>query len=327
MNTLWKPIETETRSNPVCEDAASFYLEGLRALPTLPSVLFRFLGLIADPDVTEQQLADFIWKDPALLSRAIPLLRASSGGRTLPASQLRQAIGRLGRERIRNLAFTTPLVRSLEPLRLGFNPDTFWERSLYCAHAAEALARRLEFPAPEQCYVAGLLHDIGYLLVLQKKPAGLRAVMACWGKQPGDLLQMESEVLGMDHCRLGREAARKLGLDPWLEAPISQHHFPTRDSDGVTRITCIAGAFSSYQGMDFFPVRMLARNSRAREMEEIIQGLLPEQNPGAILQTLEEAASPIRHWFTELLTDFALTGRKMAPSNASQEPARTLSVA
>ena len=42
------------------------------ALPTLPSVLFRFLGLVGNPETTAEDLADFIWKDPALLARALP---------------------------------------------------------------------------------------------------------------------------------------------------------------------------------------------------------------------------------------------------------------
>ena len=83
----------------------------MRALPTLPSVLFRFLGLVGDPAVDADELAKYIWKDPALLSRAMPL--AASRNRTQePDGSLQQSIASLGRERLRNLGFTTPLLRS-----------------------------------------------------------------------------------------------------------------------------------------------------------------------------------------------------------------------
>ncbi|MDP2735015.1 MAG: HDOD domain-containing protein, partial [bacterium] len=68
-----EPIFESTTATEVPLEATSTeahpYLQGLRALPTLPSVLFHFLGLIADPAVSEQQLAEFIWKDPSLLAR------------------------------------------------------------------------------------------------------------------------------------------------------------------------------------------------------------------------------------------------------------------
>ena len=167
------------------ENGAPRLVEGWRALPTLPAVLFQFLGLVADRETTDEQLAELIWTDPALLARAISAVNASTAERNLPAGQIRQAIGLLGRERLRQLAYTTPLLRSVEPMRTGFHPATFWERSLLCATACESLARQLGLTAPAQYYVAGLFHDIGYLKVLQEKPAALRTVIERWTAPAG----------------------------------------------------------------------------------------------------------------------------------------------
>ena len=70
---------------------------GSRALPTLPAILFRFLGLVADRGATNEQLADLIWTDPALLARALSAVNASPAYRHLAVGQLRPAIASLGR--------------------------------------------------------------------------------------------------------------------------------------------------------------------------------------------------------------------------------------
>ena len=287
------------------------YLEGVRALPTLPSILFRFLGLIADPTVSVERLADFIYKDPALLARVIPLVNASSSAGSLPPAYWKQAIALLGKERIRNLAFTTPLLRSFEPTQAGFNSLTYWERSLLCAHAWEVLARQLCFPGPEQFYVAGLLHDIGHLLFLQKRPAALQTIIERMAAKPGDLQEAESSVLGIDHCQLGFEVATRLNLDPWIRHAIRDHHLPSADSDPVTLITCIGSAFCHYKGMDFFPSPTLPRPDRQPKMEEIIHGLLPslpEEAPAQLLAAMEQATQKLQGWISEIVVDFHSSG-------------------
>ena len=279
---------------------------GWRALPTLPAILFRFLGLVADRGATNAQLADLIWTDPALLARALSAVNASPAYRNLAVGQLRPAIASLGRERLRHLAYTTPLLRSVEPIRMGFQTATFWERSLLCACACESLARQLELPAPAQYYLAGLYHDIGYVHVLQEKPAAFRAVIERWTAGPGDLLEMEAEAFGMDHCCQGLELASQLGLPLWLRAPIGEHHRATPDSEPIIRITCIASAFCSYKGIDFFPSRTFSPGVRERQMKAIIRGLLPELPDGRdseVLALLKGTVAPVRNWISRMLVE------------------------
>ena len=301
------------------------YLQGLRALPTLPSVLFHFLGLIADPAVSEQQLAEFIWKDPSLLARVISTMNSSSPDRSFPANYLPQAIATLNRDRIRHLAYTTPLLCSLEPWKPPFYSVLFWERSLLCAHACEALARQLRLPAPEQYYVAGLLHDIGYLAFLQKKPETLATVLERWAVQPTHLLEIEEQVMGIDHCQLGLAVGRKLNLDSWMLPAIAHHHTPSRDSDWFTRITSIGSAFCNYKGADFFPARTLARNIWKQEMDAILQGLLPPSTKGnsaQYLAAMESSVPPVRRWIAELLREPQGNDTKSLAPKVYPSPAR-----
>ncbi len=322
---------TITAPTPVAQshdaNGAPRFVEGWRALPTLPAVLFRFLGLVADARTTDQELAELIWTDPALLARAMSALNASSVERNLPAGQLRQAIASLGRERLRRLAYTTPLLRSVEPLRTGFHPATFWERALLCATCCETLARQLGMPAPAQYYLAGLFHDIGYLKVLQEKPAALRAVIERWTAHPGDLLEMEAAAFGLDHCRQGVELAAQLRLPQWLRTALAEHHRATSESPRIVRVACVAGAFCSFKGIDFLPARTLSPSAREREIQEIIRCLLPELpegSAGELLARLQETVTPVRNWISKMLTELHPGAFREAQSGIAPEAAKSV---
>ncbi|MBI2820307.1 MAG: HDOD domain-containing protein [Acidobacteria bacterium] len=283
----------------------------MRALPTLPSVLFRFLGLVGDSKVSTKELADYIWKDPALLSRALPMAAAGWGRGAGEHESLQNAIAALSRERIRNLAFTTPLLRSFEPLETGSYAITFWERSLLCGTACQAAAHHLKLADPERYYVAGLLHDIGYLVLLQKRPTLLPTIRQQWVNRPTGLLEIEEELMGIDHCRLGVQVAARLGLESWIFPAIETHHSPTQDSDSIVRVTAVGGAFANYLGVDFFPRRSLSRVIRDREMQEMLGGLLPDlavEHRTELLKAMEKAVQPVRKGIRETIIEWQAAG-------------------
>ena len=326
-------MSTQTWIESVPQRAArqneSDWWVSMRALPTLPSVLFRFLGLVGDPKVGAAELADFIWKDPALLARALPLAAANWSRMDEADDSLRNAIASLSRERIRNLAFTTPLLQTFEPLGTGSYAVTFWERSLLCGTASQAAARYLKLAGPERFYVAGLLHDIGYLVLLQKRPALLPTILEQWASRPARLLEIENELLGIDHCRLGLQVAARLGLDSWIFPAIGAHHAPGPDSELVSRLTTIGAAFSNYQGVDFFPRRSLSRVTREREMQEIIRVLLPdlaEADRGELLRVMEKAVRPIRSAIRETIVEWQVAGESRVQPHFARPAARVSSL-
>jgi putative nucleotidyltransferase with HDIG domain len=281
----------------------------MRALPTLPSVLFRFLGLIGDSKVSCKELAEFIWKDPALLSRALPMVAAHDGGEAGNEISLRRELALLTRERIRNLAFTTPLLRSFEPLGTGSYAITFWERSLLCGAACQAIAEHLNLPNPERYYVGGLLHDIGYLVLLHKRPTLLSTILRQWANQPAKLLEIEEDLMGINHCRLGMQTAARIGLEPWVVPAIESHHAPNPEGNPMARVTSVGSAFANYQGIDFFPRRSLSRATREREMHETLRALFPElaeKDRAPLMAAMDAAVRPIRNGIRETIVEWQI---------------------
>ena len=308
-------MATQIWIDPIPQQAAlmdgnDWWVE-MRALPTLSSVLFRFLGLVGYPKVNTKELTDYIWKDPALLSRVLPIAAPNWSREKSEDPSLRKAISRLSRERIRHVAFTTPLLRSFEPLGTGSYAITYWERSLLCGTACQAIADHLNLVHPERYYIAGLLHDIGYLVLLQKRPSLMPTILQQWAHRPTKLLEIENELLGIDHCRLGLQVASRLGLESWLHPAIESHHSPIQDTDSIARVTAVAGAYANYQGVDFFPRRSLSRATREREMQEILRGLLPElaeKGRALLLAAMETAVRPIRNGIRETIVEWQVAG-------------------
>ena len=266
------------------------------------------MGLLMPADTAAQGTADDYARG---IHRLLPMAAANWSRNAGDEEALQKAIASLSRERIRNLAFTTPLLRSFEPLGTGSYAITFWERSLLCATACQAAAQHLNLAAPERYYVAGLLHDIGYLVLLQKRPTLLPAILQQWANRPTRLLEIEEELMGIDHCRLGMQVAARLGLECWIYPAIGTHHSPTQDADSLARVTAVGGAFANYQGVDFFPRRSLSRATRDREMQEILRGLIPDLDDRGrtrLLAVMEKAVRPIRSGIRETIVAWQVAG-------------------
>ncbi|MSO20633.1 MAG: HDOD domain-containing protein [Acidobacteria bacterium] len=298
---------------------AANWWDGVRALPTLPSVLFRFLGLVGDSRNTVEEIAEFVCQDPALLARVLPVL--PEGFSSVDDKPLRQAISSLGRDRLRALAHTTPLVRSLDTACSGSYAATLWERSLLCATAAQAAASFLGLTRPERYYVGGLLHDLGYLVALQKRSDLFTSALRLWTRRPAGLLEMEAETFGANHCEIGISVARQLQIHPWFYPAIACHHTPALDGDQVSRITALASAFCSWQGLDLFPKQLFSthsfttgfreREARTREMHEILRGLVPqllEIDRHHLLASMLSTVRPTRAAFRESFMDRFVAG-------------------
>ena len=299
---------------PRVESCERGWWEGLRALPTLPAALFRYLGLVGDNSVGTQEFADFIWTDPALLSRALPLVTFSEIGEG--SGSLREGIASLGRAPLRRLAFSTPLLRSSDASGAGLSATALWERSQICAVACETAARQLGMAEPERCYVAGMLHDIGYIAMFQQQPALLAAIRERSMSQPTRRLEMEEDLMGLDHCQLGVEVAKGLGLSPWLYPAIAGHHRPSQDSDPLTRITSLGSLFCAVQGVDLFARRRSLFGPREGELHELVSVLFPmlvEAERGALLQRMAESVRPIRTTVRDTVTELQISSRMRIP--------------
>ncbi len=232
---------------PLTEQVQAILAEGEVTLPPFPKVGARLLELLKDEDRADATaIATLVQTDPAITATILRLANSAAFGGLSPIKDLRQAVSRLGLRRVHSLV--TTLV-----LRDGFKASgrrgRRVEQALWDHSVAVALAARRLVGAgggdPEETYLAGLLHDVGKLLVLE-------AVDHIERRQPGLELTADvfDELMAVLHPRLGHDILRQWRLPEPICRAALRHHEPDLD------------------GGEILVVRVQAANALARKLED-----------------------------------------------------------
>jgi len=241
----------------------------LDSLPTLPVVAARAAALSAPPGAEPGELARLIARDPPLTARMLSLANAASPGDIATAAR---AIEQLGPEAVRSAVLSTKVLQT--PASLGGDEGLdgagFWRHCLAVASAARMLAERVNPSLDgEEVFAAGLLHDIGKLVLASVAPKSYaRALAAARGAGEG-LADHEKDVLGVDHLEAGRRLARRWNLPRAIENVIWLHHQPSGavpPSVGradLIRIVALADAIARRAGIGLSPGRSSAASCEA----------------------------------------------------------------
>ncbi|HEX7381699.1 MAG TPA: GGDEF domain-containing protein [Nevskiaceae bacterium] len=174
-----------------------------RRLPTLPAVALRLIHLAEDPGTTIQQFADLIATDPALAGKLVRVANSSLYGLPRTVSSLSQAINLLGMNATIALALSFSLCRpGTTHCSEMFDASRYWRRSLLTALAASTVAVELQEPQPGDFLLAGLLQDIGVLVMDVLLGEGYSALHSARAGHD-ELLRQERESFGFTHVDAG----------------------------------------------------------------------------------------------------------------------------
>jgi len=191
-------------------------------LPPIPVVAVNLLGLLAKDQVALNEVAATISIDATIAAEVLRAASTANYGVRGEVTSVHHATTLLGIGRIRALAATHGLRRYLgQALRLPAVVRC-WRHNLACAAAAEQIALRLGGNAAD-AYVAGLLHDIGRLALIVAHPTQYPAFLDTADARGLELLALERELLGIDHCEAGLWFTQQLLL-PQVFQDIAMHH-------------------------------------------------------------------------------------------------------
>lgn len=208
-------------------------LTGIDNLKPLPTTVVRTLKLIEEPNVSISQIAAAVSVDQALTASILKQANSAYYGFTSSVATLREAITRLGFRRIKNILFTLSysslLGRRVASYNLG--RGELWRHSIAVALTAERLSERIGYPASDEAYVGGLLHDIGKLMLAQHFKMDWDQLLAIGRNYELDLIGAEERLLGINHAQVGSELAAKWELPSCLIEAIAYHHMPTLASE------------------------------------------------------------------------------------------------
>ncbi len=202
-------------------------VQGVGALVTLPDVFIRINSLVEDPNSTTGDIAKVVSQDPSFTVRLLRVANSPLYGLSSSVDTVAKAVSVIGTSQIRNLALSTSVARTFAGLPNDLvSMDNFWHHSLYCALAARILARQARRCDAEAVFTAGLLHDIGELVIFNRRPEQAKEALLMVLDSVDELpvYQAERQVVGFDHAQVGGELARQWHLPPLLEDCIAYHH-------------------------------------------------------------------------------------------------------
>jgi putative nucleotidyltransferase with HDIG domain len=168
-----------------------------------------------------------ISQDPSFTVRLLRVANSSLYGFSSTIDTVAKAATIIGTSQIRSLALSMSVARSFAGLPNDLvSMDNFWRHSLLCALAARHLAKEARRCDPDALFTAGLLHDIGELVIFNRLPEQARQALELVLDSQDEIQVHEAEyqVLGFDHAEVGGELAREWKLPPLLEECIAHHH-------------------------------------------------------------------------------------------------------
>lgn len=225
----------------------------IRALPSLPTVVQELLLLVRQKEVQLEAISNTLRLDQALSIKVLQLANSPFYGLSGRIGSVRDAINILGLRQLGSLVIAAALTVQFEKLHgKSLHMDSFWRHSIGCAAAARQLAVHVGLDSAA-AFTAGLLHDVGRLVVDSHYP--LEAAEAIAWAEEHDMPHCEAEhtLLGIDHTELGEWVCRHWRFSSDVVEAIAGHHRPppagpvslidvVHAADAITHALDIAGA-------------------------------------------------------------------------------------
>lgn len=210
-------------------NALLYAAEKLEGLPAIPVVAQKILTLKIADDGCERELLELIENDPPILSRIIGLSNSSLFGIGRKILSLHDAAALLGSKRVRMVSLSFAMMSCLPRKKASsFNVERFWQHSLSIAMTMETLVSFMPNelrPSEDEVYLAGLLHNIGFLVLEYLDPELSNQFHACVAAKPESPVgEIEMEIIGTSHCQLGAALGHHWELPESIIAVIRYHH-------------------------------------------------------------------------------------------------------
>ncbi len=255
-----KPIghrlhETEVLSTAEKDEKLTLkvLLHTIDQLKPIANTVHRVLKIIESDPFSVEEIKKEIYKDQALTANILKICNSPYYGMTGRVYNLSQAIVLLGLNNIKKIIISLylkdilPSHMNLYSLRRG----EFLEHALCCAFISELIAKEKQYPEPEVVFTAGLLHDIGKVILEQIAANKFHLIAKKVFQEKKSFLEAEEEILGYTHTQIGEIIAREWNLPEALQEAIAFHHIPKNAQNApiVVSIVHIADIISRLIGI------------------------------------------------------------------------------
>ena len=201
-------------------------LDHIRDIPTLPTIVFELNQHLQNPETSIARVSETIEKDQAMALKILKLVNSVFYGFRSKVSDIKNAVVLLGFNAVRNAIVSVSVVNALPKTLLfqDFEMIDFWKHSLAVAVASKSIAQKAGVDSPDNCFVGGLLHDVGKVILAQYFKDDFAKV---WTRMTNEYLpfyEAEQQELSVDHTKIGAYLADRWQLPQGLTDAIRWHH-------------------------------------------------------------------------------------------------------
>ena len=233
-------------------DLAMRLTAAVDSMPAFPKSVQKILDLTRDVACSPKDLVQVIDKDPVVTVKVLRVVNSAYYGLSNPITSIDHAVVFLGFNTIKNLALSIAAIGMLPSQALtGFDSQRYLMHSLTTAGIARQLAQSLPQADSHDCFIAGLLHDFGKVVVAQFMPEEFKRSLelSLWKEVP--LHVAVQEVLGVDHTTVGAMLAQKWRFADDLVETIEHQHQPEKSDTDMMACVVAANQISKQLGFDF----------------------------------------------------------------------------
>jgi HD-like signal output (HDOD) protein len=195
-------------------------------LPALPKTYSRLQAALSQPSVTAGEIADIVTADAAIASKVLQITNSAFFRLRKPMVRIKDAVTYLGFATIRNLVLSAEIFSQWTSPRnsLGVDPEQLQNHAQLAAAACKSLAGGRA--TPDDAWLAGLLHDIGYWVLAQECPDELEKALELSRSQGLPLVDCERLTTGATHAEIGAYLLGLWGLPYSIVEAVALHHAP-----------------------------------------------------------------------------------------------------
>lgn len=273
-------------------------LRRLDRLPPFSPILNRLLATLAKEDVSFAELADVIEKDTVIAGNVLRLVNSALYGFQGTVNSVRHAVAILGLVKLRNAVMSLSISRMWRSVRTpeGWSTASFNVHSVATGILSDLLAQRLPAPYPEGAFVAGLLHDIGKLLIAISLPREYAMIQALFEAGEQSIEECEREIIGTTHAVLSGAALGKWNLPPPIQRAVTFHHAPDEANDGQLDLSHVVHA-ADQLAIDLGHAVLSAGSKQGKTSEKTLETLGISGHIPRLLEQFQQEFEVLRGFF------------------------------
>ena len=205
----------------------------------LPAAYREISKLLDDPGADFSSIGRAVALDPAMSAQLLRMVNGAFFGLGRRVDHVSHAVGLVGRRQLRQVALATTVVQMFRMVPENLvDMESFWRHSLATGLCARGLGKNLIL-SNEQLFTAGLLHDVGSLIVYMNRPGSARKILKICHNEGRLLHDVEQEVLGCDHAEIGAALLEQWGIGGASLSAVAHHHHPEAAPDNQRAVAVV----------------------------------------------------------------------------------------